>query len=141
LASNHSRDSRAIEVFHFGERHPVLHSVARSVGRYDRAEIASILRRFGIQVVLLPSQVHETYGYAMTDAMLGQLPIVASSVGAFPERLAGRGYSQLVDANADLDQWVDAIHQALRNERTGTSLVQSIGGSVESRNFYRSEYL
>ena len=90
---------------------------------------------------MLASQVHETYGYALTDAMLGQLPIVASNVGAFPERLAGRPHSRLIDANSDAKEWAEAIQLVLRSREEPTPSVRSKESLVESRNFYRFEYL
>lgn len=141
LASKYSNTSSPLEIFHFGEKHPHLGNLVRSIGRYERTNIATQLRRLGIQVVVLPSQVHETYGYALTDAMLGQLPIVASNVGAFPERLADRPWSRLVDANCDAKQWTEAIQSVLRNGEPAKDSMHQSETLVESRNFYRSEYI
>lgn len=58
-------------------------------GRYEEAELgAKILEAQG-DVFLFASQAPETYSYTLTAAIRSGLPIVATHLGAFVERLAG----------------------------------------------------
>ena len=59
------------------------------VGQYDDAKLAQLLAAEQADVLLFAAQVPETYAYTMTVALQSGLPIVASDLGAFTERLAG----------------------------------------------------
>ena len=59
-------------------------------GQYDDAELrATCSRAEKPDVLLFAAQVPETYAYTLSVALASGLPIVASALGALPERLAG----------------------------------------------------
>ncbi|HSN20918.1 MAG TPA: glycosyltransferase [Usitatibacter sp.] len=49
---------------------------------------------------LFPAQCPETFSYTLSAALATDLPIVATDLGAFPERLAGRANARLVPWDA-----------------------------------------
>ena len=57
-------------------------------------------------VVWFPGQCPETYSYTLTTAINAGLPIVATQIGAFPERLEGRPLTWLVDPEASPEEWL-----------------------------------
>ena len=59
--------------------------------------------------MLFAAQVPETYAYTLSVALQAGLPIVASALGAFPERLAGVPRSTTVAWNAPPAKWNDAL--------------------------------
>ena len=63
-------------------------------------------------VIWFPAQVPETYVYTLTVAMATGVPIVASALGAFPERLAAHARSLLVAWDASPAEWNDALLRA-----------------------------
>jgi GT2 family glycosyltransferase/glycosyltransferase involved in cell wall biosynthesis len=57
-------------------------------GRYDESELDAKIEQAQGDVFLFPSQAPETYSYTLTAALRSGLPIVATHLGAFVERLA-----------------------------------------------------
>jgi GT2 family glycosyltransferase/glycosyltransferase involved in cell wall biosynthesis len=81
-------------------------------GQYDDAELASLLAAEKPDVVWFPAQVPETYSYTLSVALASGLPVVASSLGALPERLSGHPRSRTVPWNAPPSDWNAALVEA-----------------------------
>jgi hypothetical protein len=79
------------------------------VGQYDDAELAQLLAAERRDVILFAAQVPETYAYTMTVALESGLPIVASALGALPERLARHPRAITVPWNAPAAEWNAAL--------------------------------
>jgi GT2 family glycosyltransferase/glycosyltransferase involved in cell wall biosynthesis len=60
-------------------------------------------------VLWFPAQVPETYAYTLSIALATGRPIVASALGALPERLRDRQDARLVPWNAPAVEWNDAL--------------------------------
>ncbi|HET8997228.1 MAG TPA: glycosyltransferase, partial [Acetobacteraceae bacterium] len=69
-------------------------------GEYPEHELPALLAKVKPHVVWFPAQWPETYSYTLSAAIEAGLPIVASRIGAFPERLDGRPLSWLLDPRA-----------------------------------------
>jgi glycosyltransferase involved in cell wall biosynthesis len=85
------------------------------LGSYDEASLPELLASERADVLLFPAQVPETYAYTLSVALGTSTPIVASTLGAFPERLAGRPRVRLLPFDAPAAHWNDAL-LALANE-------------------------
>lgn len=81
-------------------------------GQYVDAELPSLIGAEKPDVILFPAQVPETYAYTLSVALATGLPIVASALGAFPERLAGHPHSATVPWNAPASVWNAALLSA-----------------------------
>ena len=79
------------------------------LGSYDEAALPQLLAAERPDVLLFPAQVPETYAYTLSVALAASLPIVASAIGAFPERLAGRPRVRLLPFDAPAAHWNDAL--------------------------------
>jgi GT2 family glycosyltransferase/glycosyltransferase involved in cell wall biosynthesis len=84
-------------------------------GRYEEAELTTLLARAKPHVAWFPAQWPETYSYTLSAAIDAGLPVVATRIGAFPERLAGRPLTWLVDPEASTEEWL-ATFAAARTE-------------------------
>ncbi len=62
-----------------------------------------------------PAQWPETYSFTLSAAIDAGLPIVATRIGAFPERLEGRALTWLVDPEASTEEWL-AVFAKVRGE-------------------------
>jgi glycosyltransferase involved in cell wall biosynthesis len=85
-------------------------------GRYAEADLPRLLARIRPHAVWFPSPCPETYGYTLSAAIAAGLPIVAADIGSYPERLAGRPLTWLVDPRAPPEGWIAAfaaVRQAL----------------------------
>jgi len=78
-------------------------------GQYGEGELAQLIASEQPDVLLFAAQVPETYAYTLSVALESGLPIVASALGAFPERLAGVPRSTTVPWNASAGKWNDAL--------------------------------
>ena len=81
-------------------------------GQYDDNDLPVLLAAERPDVIWFPAQVPETYVYTLTVAMAAGVPIVASALGAFPERLAAHSRSLLVAWDASPAEWNDALLRA-----------------------------
>jgi GT2 family glycosyltransferase/glycosyltransferase involved in cell wall biosynthesis len=75
-------------------------------GEYEEADLPAVLAMVKPHVVWFPGQCPETYSYTLTTAINAGLPIVATQIGAFPERLEGRPLTWLVDPEASPEEWL-----------------------------------
>jgi glycosyltransferase involved in cell wall biosynthesis len=78
-------------------------------GSYDDAQLVALLAAERADVLFFPAQVPETYSYTLSVALASGIPIVASSIGAFPERLAGRPNVLTLPLDAPPLAWNDAL--------------------------------
>ncbi len=97
---------------------PEAAALMTATGRYREEELAGLIRKVRPHVIWLPSVAPESYSYTLTAAIDAGLPIVATRFGAFPERLAGRPYTWLVDYDVPTETWLDTfrnVRDALRS--------------------------
>jgi glycosyltransferase involved in cell wall biosynthesis len=110
-------------------------------GEYAEAELPALLARVKPHVVWFPSQWPETYSYTLSTAIDAGLPIVAARIGAFPERLEGRGLTWLADPEASPEEWLAVfaeVRSALEQRR------RRLPAALPRRpvaDFYREEYV
>jgi len=65
-------------------------------GAYHDAELADLIAEIKPHVVWFPGSCPETYSYTLSAVLEAGLPVVATDIGAFSERLAGREWTWLV---------------------------------------------
>ena len=111
-----------------------------ATGKYREQELDALIDKAKPQVFWFPSTAPETYSYTLTIAIETGLPIVATNLGSFKERLAGRPNTWLVDFDAPTSVWLaafDAVRERLRDRRP----VPSIKRPAPVSGFYESSYL
>jgi GT2 family glycosyltransferase/glycosyltransferase involved in cell wall biosynthesis len=109
-------------------------------GEYEEAELPALLAKADPHVVWFPAQWPETYSYTLTAAIDAGLPIVATRIGAFPERLEGRPLTWLVDPEASPVEWLvtfDRVRAALARPRKETQGL----ARTPTADFYREQYV
>jgi len=78
-------------------------------GPYPREALPHILLRERADCFLFTPQIPETFSYALTSCLATGLPIVATQVGAFAERLRDIDRAQLLPAEADAETILAAL--------------------------------
>ena len=78
-------------------------------GEYGDAALPALIAAERPDVIWFPAQVPETFSYTLSAALGSDAAIVASDLGAFPERLAGRPRSWLLPWNATPGEWNAAL--------------------------------
>jgi GT2 family glycosyltransferase/glycosyltransferase involved in cell wall biosynthesis len=90
-------------------------------GPYREGDLPGLLEKYRPHVVWYPATWPETYSYTLSAAMEAGMPIVASQIGAFPERLAGRPLTWLSPPTLDPAVWLalfETIADTLRAHRS-----------------------
>ena len=119
---------------------PLPASVAARIsmtGEYQEAELAGLLQAARPHVVWFPAPWPETYSYTLSAAIQARLPIVATRIGAFPERLEGRPLTWLADPACTTQDWL-AVFRGVR-----TALAQPLPKPTARRpvaDFYAHDY-
>lgn len=85
----------------FGELPPGSIASIRTTGRYEEAELQSILAREKPDILLFASRWPETYSYTLSAALDASLPVLVPDLGAFAHRVSGRPWSFVFDGNID----------------------------------------
>ncbi|MBV8523742.1 MAG: glycosyltransferase, partial [Acetobacteraceae bacterium] len=113
-------------------------------GRYKDADLPALISQVKPHVAWFPAQWPETYSYTLSAALEAGLPIVASNVGAFPERLAGRSRTWLVQPGASPERWLAAfaaVRQALSKSVAAAASPRRRACSGPTPDFYGEAYL
>ena len=111
-----------------------------ATGKYREHELDALLDEARPQVFWFPSTAPETYSYTLTTAINTGLPIVATNLGAFKERLAGRPNTWLVDFDAPASVWLATFEAVRERLRADTPLPRVRRPDAVSR-FYETAYL
>ena len=109
-------------------------------GEYQEAELPALLAKVKPHVAWFPAQWPETYSYTLTAAIDAGLPIVASRIGAFAERLEGRPLTWLVDPEAPAEEWL-AVFEKVRGEIAHRRKPAAGKPRKPVADFYRQRYV
>ena len=94
-----------------GSAHVPLGCAVLSLGKYADVELASLIEQHRPHVVWFPVLCPETWSYTLSAALEAGLPVLASSIGAFPERLQGRPYTWLLPYSASVQDWLAKLEE------------------------------
>jgi hypothetical protein len=78
-------------------------------GEFPPGKLAELMALEGGDVVFFPAQCPEIFSYTLSAALDSGLPIVATGIGAFPERLEGAGRARVVPWTASPAALNDAL--------------------------------
>ena len=117
-------------------------------GHYREADLIAKINNFNPDLILFPACCPETYSYTLTAALKSSYPIMATNIGAFPERLVMRPWTWLIDWNISGAQLVEKLC-VVRNENFNAQNTpppfqkSEVDGLVtlNDNEFYENEYL
>ena len=78
-------------------------------GGYQDADLPLLIALERPDIAFFPSQIPESFSYTLTAALDASLPVVASKLGAYIERLETRPGAALLDRSATASEWCDAL--------------------------------
>lgn len=82
-------------------------------GAYQEGDLLRLIERLQPHVIWLPALWPETYSYTLSACLQAGLPVVATDLGAFPERLQGRAWTWIRPWDTSASQWL-AFFEHLR---------------------------
>jgi glycosyltransferase involved in cell wall biosynthesis len=94
-------------------------------GEYDEGALAQLVALERPDAFFFPAQCPESFSYTLSEALATPCPIVATDLGALPERLAGRGNARVLPWSSPPARFNDALLElappqpALRRDPAG----------------------
>ncbi len=113
-----------------------------TTGPYITKDLANLIKKNGLNIILFPARWPETYSYTLSHALDSGLPIIAPNIGAFPERLSGRKNTLLfthLTSPANLADQINVFIEKLANGHTVKA--PFFKGEKYKHDFYISDYL
>lgn len=110
-------------------------------GSYRESDLDQLIALENADAFLFPAQVPESYSYTLTAALRTNLPIIASSLGAFSERLEDNRRAHMVAWDANAHVWNDALLAAIGDPRQTSSASLSNAESKQFAQEYIAWYL
>ncbi|HQQ63759.1 MAG TPA: glycosyltransferase [Pseudomonadales bacterium] len=80
-------------------------------GPYEDGKLDALIAGLQPHLIWFPAQWHETYCYTLSAALRSGLPILATDLGSFPERLEGRPLSYIKPWRTSPIEWNDTLLQ------------------------------
>ena len=80
-------------------------------GAYEDADLPLLLQRLQPDLVWFPARWPETYSYTLSACLATVLPVLATDLGAFRERLAGRPWSWMRPWSSTAGDWLACLLQ------------------------------
>lgn len=112
VAAHAQRQQTPLVVRLIGHAAEPLPDTLSATGSYRNETLMRLLASERPDVIWLPSQVPETYSFALSAALASGLPIVASDLGALGERLRACERATLLPHDATTREWHDALLKA-----------------------------
>lgn len=104
-----ARQGRPVAFSLLGEHlYPLPRSVECS-GAYQDTDLDRLIRQKRPHLLWLPAQVPETWSYTLSAGLRAGLPMLASDIGVFAERLKGRPATRLLGPSSSPDAWLKAL--------------------------------
>jgi len=113
-----------------------------TTGKYKNRDLENLIRKHELDIIFFPAQWPETYSYTLSHALNSGLPIIAPSIGAFPERLSGRQNVLLFNHLKPASELIDQISSFIEKLSKGILITASIFESDKSKHdFYLNDYI
>lgn len=110
-------------------------------GSYRESDLDQLIALENADAFLFPAQVPESYSYTLSTALRTNLPIIASSLGAFSERLEGNSRARVVAWDANAQVWNDALLAAIAAPHQNSLAYVGSADSDRSAQEYIAWYL
>lgn len=91
-------------------------------GPYNEGELPELLGYYGADLIWFPALCPESYSYTLSSALAAGAPILAPNLGAFAERLVGRGNAWIYKWDERPEQINDLLLSLWRGEPQGRDL-------------------
>jgi GT2 family glycosyltransferase/glycosyltransferase involved in cell wall biosynthesis len=139
-----SLGGKDIEFHLLGYAYRALEGGVVTHGPYSNERVYELVQAIAPDVVWYPALWPETYSYTLSVALHQGLPVVVPDIGAFVERVTGRGLSVIRPWDTSIEQWADFFAQLHENGERAMVSNASAGASAvpgDVGDFYCGAYL
>jgi GT2 family glycosyltransferase/glycosyltransferase involved in cell wall biosynthesis len=137
-------DPKTTEIHLIGDTDGPFPDAARKrmkiTGRYDDKDLAGLIAGIAPHVIWFPVAWPETFSYTLSAAIEAGTAIAAPEIGAFPERLAGRPFTWLVNVVTSPADWI-GVFETIRTALNGSRAVATAPLRAPVPDFYATQYL
>jgi glycosyltransferase involved in cell wall biosynthesis len=109
-------------------------------GRYEDGDLATLIEKIDPHLIWFPAAWPETFSYTLSAALNAGVPIAASRIGSFHERLDGRPLTWLVDAATSPSAWI-ALFGEIRTQLAQNRPPGRLQKRAAVEDFYATRYL
>ena len=88
-------------------------------GAFAEGDAAGLLKAYGASLVLMPNAVPESFSYALSDAWIAGVPVLAAPRGALAERIGAHGGGWLLPESFDAAVLAREIRALVGGDREG----------------------
>lgn len=138
VARESSKQNMPLEFHLLGSCHVHLPACVIRHGSYRDDQLEDLFFKINPHVLWLPAQSPETWSYTLSAGLKAGLPVVATNIGVFPERLNQRPLSWLCDADLSVLQWLGLL-MAARERHFSTSQQLGVWRYAKAETFYLAE--
>lgn len=124
-----------------GSSHVPLGREVSLSGRYSDAELAGLLELHRPHLLWFPAQWPETWSYTLSAGLEAGVPVLASAIGAFPERLEGRPLTWLLSHDASVEEWVSKLLSIRQVFVARSPSAECEWRQADVEAFYRCDYM
>jgi glycosyltransferase involved in cell wall biosynthesis len=114
LGNHIKKQNKRIPITVVGQSMVSTISEIRVLGPYENIHLPEIIHREGINVILMPTIVPETFSYTVSEAMKMGLPIVAFDIGAQGRRVKEYAQGKVVPLGSSSEVILSAIQSSLK---------------------------
>lgn len=108
--ARHAKQQDAPIEFHLlGSCHVHLPPNIHRHGSYKDEHITALVKQINPHLLWLPAECPETWSYTLSTGLKAGLPVLATNIGVFPERLQQRPLSWLCPVNFTVSQWLGIL--------------------------------
>ena len=109
-------------------------------GQYEDGALATLIGEIDPHLIWFPAAWPETFSYTLSAALDAGVPVAASRIGSFAERLEGRPLSWLTDAATSPTSWITLFHE-IRKQLTQGRPLGRLPKRTAVEDFYAKRYL
>ncbi|MGV6825516.1 MAG: glycosyltransferase, partial [bacterium] len=113
-------------------------------GAYEHRNVKLLIDDLKPDLCWFPALIPETFSYTLSEALASGLPILASNIGAFPQRLIDRPLTWLSNWDNNPEEWLQSLetarHELLSAQQEDRDLCWS-AQPLPTHKFYALDYL
>jgi glycosyltransferase involved in cell wall biosynthesis len=109
-------------------------------GRYDDADLATLIDTVDPHLIWFPAAWPETFSYTLSAALDAGVSVAATRIGSFTERLEGRPLTWLADTSTSAAAWI-TLFDKIRDRLVRGGPTGRLPKRTRVEDFYATRYL
>lgn len=95
-------------------------------GLYEKNELPNLLAEHKIDLICIMPVWPETYSYTLTEAIMANIPVIATNIGAVGERVKTLKCGWLVDYQVTVTEFIEKLKAIANNQKEYEKVVKQV---------------